>query len=116
MEPRTHATFDATGFNTSVPKPTYVNPTNYGDDVAQRLDEAAAELPETEAPDWLCFVERRRSLRTLFAGAAEKQVTVDAAFAVHAALSSMPEVSRLAWHRRERFERGDESDGSRTPS
>lgn len=163
MEPRTHATFDATGFNTSVPKPTYVNPTNYGDDVAERLavglreaghqaeapycedwgwcvefvvggkahwlgvgrrpsaaefvgDEAAAELPETEAPDWLCFVERRRSLRTLFAGAAEKQVTVDAAFAVHAALSSMPEVSRLAWHRRERFDRGDESDGSRTPS
>jgi hypothetical protein len=161
VELRTCATFDATGFNTSVPKPTYVNPTNYGDDIAERLamalreaghdagtpycedwgwcvefvvdDKAhwlgvgrrppaaeflgeAVQAPETVVPAWLCFVERRRSLRTCFAPAAEKRVTPGAASAVHAALSSVPGVSRLAWHHQGRFDAGDESQGAPTPS
>lgn len=161
MEPRTHVTFDAIGFNTSVAKPTYVNPTNYGDDVAQRLavglreaghdakapycedwgwcvefvvggkahwlgvgrrppaSEFLGNAPQptpTEAPDWLCFVERRRSLRALFASESEKRVSADAALAVHTALSAMPEVSGLVWHCRERFDAGDESDGAATPT
>jgi hypothetical protein len=61
--PRTHATFFASGFNTTVAKPTYENPTNYGDDVALRLASALREAGhEADAPyceDWGWCVEFR---------------------------------------------------------
>lgn len=79
-------------------------------------DEAAAHPAAESGPDWLCFIERRRSLRTLFARASERQVTTDAAAAVHAALSAQPEVTELSWHHKARFDAGDEAHGASTPT
>lgn len=84
---------------------------------AELLGNEATEHPADEmGPDWLCFIERRRSLRTLFARASERQVTAEAAAAVHAALLALPEVNELSWHHKTRFDAGDEAHGAATPT
>ena len=79
-------------------------------------DDVAASMSLASEPTCLCFVERSWSLRTLFAGAGARQVTSDAALAVHEALVGLPDVSGLRWHRKARFDAGDESDGAATPA
>ncbi len=77
----------------------------------------ATDHPPSEAePDWVCFIERRRSLRTLFARASERQVAPEAATAVHAALTALPEVTGLSWHHKAHFDAGNESHGAATPT
>jgi hypothetical protein len=79
-------------------------------------DAAPADADDGSEPDWLCFVERRWSLRALFKPASARLVTAEAAEAVHAALTSMPEVSGLQWHDKQRFDAADESQGTNLPT
>lgn len=160
--PRTHATFFAVGFHTSLDDEASGSTRTFGDDVALRLsqglretghyarapycedwgwcvefevlgqrhwlgvgprttvmtllsDGAPGAAEDAPTPDWLCFVERSWSLRSLINPVRERQVTPEATMAVHSVLTAMPEVTGVLWHHQADFDAGDESQGAAQP-
>lgn len=84
--------------------------------VMKLLSEGAPEaVDHARAQDWLCFVERSWSLRSITNPVRARQVTAEATVAVHEVLTEMPEVTGILWHHQADFDAGDESQGATQP-
>jgi len=134
MEVRTLVTFRSKKFNTSTSKPTYINPSCFGDDLAAWLVRELSSIGVSADskigqedfgwylgfqrgsrkyhfvvgynPDgyWMGWLERRRGLIASLFGARRRGIEPDAASAIHRVLASAEDVLEVRWHFRKGFD------------
>jgi hypothetical protein len=144
---RTIVTFRSRAFNTSETRADYINPANYGDDLARWLIDRLALRGVTTDPapgqedfgwyfgfdvagtphclvvgyrpgdgheegEWVAWLERRAGFVASLFGGRSRGIAPAAAAAVHAALSSAPEIEDVRWHEAAHFRAGLEEDDS----
>lgn len=141
---RTVATFRSTDFNTSEPKPYFINRGCFGDDLARWLiarlraagvvtedqprqedfgwyfDFTVPEGPHTcvvalREPDWVLWTERQRGLLGSLLGARSRGISPSAVGLLHGVLSTAREVTHLRWHDRQAFDAGREETADSKP-
>ena len=141
--PPTLVTFLSTAFNTSEPKKYFINPRCFGDDVAnwlmneltQRdasLDPSIGQedfgwyvrfrfgrvkydfIVEFRNPDWVGWLERRRTILEWLFGVQNKAVQRNALLLIHSVLSSSELISDVRWHYKEDFDALNEGGQIRT--
>lgn len=144
--PRTLVTFRSSIFNATQPRPNYINPHNYGDDVAEWLRDrlknsgipVEARIGQEDfgwylgfqlAQDryqfivgynadgyWLGWLERARGFLASLLGARNRGIRNEAVEAVHSVLLSSESIHDVRWHYQKDFDALHEELGSRTPT
>jgi hypothetical protein len=141
---RTLVTFQSSAFNTSQERDDFINPGNFGDDLARFLMDGLRrhgfEVEEGVGQEdhgwfftyrcngvpydfivgwadgeWIGWVERRVGFLASLLGARQRGIAPEAAQAIHAALSDAPEISGIQWHRPADFQAGRTDAGSADP-
>jgi hypothetical protein len=145
VAPRTLVTFRCTKFNTSETRRDYINPNNYGDDVAEWLrNELAAQgivvgrkIGQEDFGWWLSFqnggrmydfvlgynadgywmgwLERERGMAGSLFGMRRKGIQAEAAKVIHSVLVSTDFISDIRWHTPKDFDSLREDMGKATP-
>lgn len=144
-EPRTCVTFRSSAFNTTESKDEYINPENYGDDLAKwvmrelqiRGVEVDAELGQEDYgwyfgfrsggskyhfivgwrdDDWVGWVERDAGFLPSLFGARTKDIQTDAPQIIHSVLSESTLIDNLRWHFSKDFQSGDEEKSAKAPT
>lgn len=142
---RTHATFRSSAFNTTEPEDCFINPDNYGDDLARwmirelrsRGVEVGEELQEDhgwyftfrsggveydfvvgsrDQDEWLGWIERRVGFVASLLGGRARGIEVEAALEIDAVLSSSELIRDVRWHLEEDFMAGREGLGRTKPN
>lgn len=65
---------------------------------------------------WIGWLERKAGLLGSLFGARKRGIQPDAASVLHLAISSLPQVSNIRWHRKEDFDAGREKLGQIDPA
>jgi hypothetical protein len=141
--PPTLVTFLSTAFNTSEPKKYFINPRCFGDDAANwlmnelaqrdasldrsigqedfgwyvrfRFDRAKYDfIVEFRNPDWVGWLQRRRTILERLFGVQNKAVQRDALLLIHSVLSSSELISDVRWYYREDLDALNEGGQIRT--
>jgi len=141
---RTLVTFQSTSFNTTESREDFINPDNYGDDLARFLMDALRtdgvtvpdylgqedhgwfftfEVNGTEHDlvvgwadgEWIAWIERRTGLLASLLGRRRHGILPEAVEAVHSVLSSSPEISDARWHLADAYQSGDTGSGVPDP-
>jgi hypothetical protein len=141
--PPTLVTFLSAAFNTSEPKKYFINPRCFGDDFANwlmnELTQHDASLDPSigqgdfgwyvrfrfgrakydfivgfRNPDWVGWLERRRTILEWLFGMQKKAVQRDALFLIHSVLSSSELIFDVRWHYKEDFDALNEGGQIRT--
>jgi hypothetical protein len=142
---RTLVALRTPAFNTSQEKETFLNPGNFGDDlaswIAERLrlgghavdNEIGQEdhgwyltfvagdqsydfiIGYREDDEWIGWIERSCGLFASLLGGRHRGMQPAGPLAIHAAVSE-PRVTSIAWHYEKAFRRGDESGSAPLPT
>ena len=145
MEIRTLVTFRNSKFNTTETKPHYINPDNFGDDVAEwmvrRLKENGITAEEKLGQEdfgwylgfrsgphrynfilgynadgyWMGWLERQRGFIASLVGARKRGIQPDSASVIHSVLNSTEDISDVRWYFRKDFDALREDMGTPTP-
>jgi hypothetical protein len=138
-------TFRSAKFNTRQSRPNYINPQNYGDDLAEWLKEKLSarsavvdqKIGQEDFGWWLSFrfnrrvynlvvgynasgywmawLERKRGLIGSLLGLRQKGISGDVANLIHAVLVSSEIISDVRWHEDKGFDVHREEHGKLTP-
>ena len=146
VQPRTHVTFRSSAFNTTEPKDYFVNPDNYGDDLAnwlmRELRSRGVEVKDYMGQEdhgwyftfrsggveydfvvgmrvrdeWLGWLERSAGFVASLLGARKRGIGSDAALTIDAVLSASEQVRDVRWHFERDFMAGREEPGQPKPN
>ncbi|MBS0660094.1 MAG: hypothetical protein JSR82_17785 [Verrucomicrobia bacterium] len=71
---------------------------------------------EEEPAMWVGWLERKVGFLGSLFGGRDRDVLSDSVAAMHAAISELPQVAHLRWHRKEDFDAGEEGLGTEDPA